>query len=297
MNGDNNIHYSLALPDFKWINGEIPILEVAQKVGLAVQGRKAICPQCSKPRLTFTTIHNGWKCWECEPTGKMHSVVDLVMLLRNCSLCQAAKWIGENWRVAGRVQIEYSENAHGSERQTYQRYQPIRVPDKSQPSLQALVASPGWREMPLSVKAICMTLFAMALDADDHVLSIGRRRLGELAGVHKPSTVVQAVREMEAIGLFSIDKGSWGNRGYNASTYRLTWWSEVLQAWLSQGYATPHALSPQPLSPHYLSATSITVPLGNHPPVEQRQDSGVEDCQLAGVMSSSTLSTGTAMAA
>src|ERR1017187_5227682 len=152
MNGDNNLHYSRAMHDFRWINAEIPILEVAQKVGLVVRGKKAICPQCGKRRLTFTTVHNGWKCWSCEPAGKMHSVIDLVMLERNCSPYEAAKWISENWSVAGRVQIEYSENAHGGERHTYQRYQPIRVPDKSQPSLQALVGSPGWLEMPLSVK-------------------------------------------------------------------------------------------------------------------------------------------------
>ena len=84
----------------------------------------------------------------------MHSVIDLVMLERNCPPYEAAKWISENWSVAGRVQIENSENAHGDNARTYQRYQPIRVPDKSQPSLRALVASPGWREMPLSVKAI-----------------------------------------------------------------------------------------------------------------------------------------------
>ena len=52
MNGDNNIHYSPALPDFKWINAEIPILEVAQKLGLVVRGKKATCP-ASTFRLTW----------------------------------------------------------------------------------------------------------------------------------------------------------------------------------------------------------------------------------------------------
>jgi hypothetical protein len=256
MNGDNNIHYSPALPDFKWINSEVPILEAAQKLGLVVRGKKAICPDCGKRQLTFTTVHNGWKCWSCEPGGKMHSVIDLVMAHRNCPAYEAAKWITENWRVAGRVQIEYSENARGKIRHTYQRYQPIPVPDRSQPSLEAIVASPGWREMPLSVKAIGVTLFAMALGADNHVTGISRRMLGELAGVHKPAAVVQAVREMEAIGLFAVDKGSWGIRGYKASTFRLTWWSQALQAWLSYGYATPPTLSPH----HPASGNSATAP-------------------------------------
>ena len=52
MNGDNNIHYSPALPDFKWINAQVPILEVAQKLGLVVRGKKATCP-ASTFRLTW----------------------------------------------------------------------------------------------------------------------------------------------------------------------------------------------------------------------------------------------------
>ena len=86
MNGDNNIHYSPALPDFKWINAEVPILEVAQRLGLVVRGKKATCPECSKRRLTFTTVRNGWKCWSCEPGGRMHSVIDLVYrFVKRCS--------------------------------------------------------------------------------------------------------------------------------------------------------------------------------------------------------------------
>jgi hypothetical protein len=271
MNGDNNIHYSPALPDFRWINAEVPILEVAQKLGLVVRGKKAICLECSKRRLTFTTVHNGWKCWSCEPGGKMHSVIDLVTVHRNCTVYEAAKWIGENWRVAGRVQIEYSENAHGRERHTYRRYQPVPVPDKSEPSIQALVASPGWREMPLSARVIAVTLFAMAETEDDRVVTISRRALGELAGVHKPIAIARAVRELEAIGLFAVDRGSWGNRGYRASTFKLTWWSKAFQAWLTQGYATPHTIPP-----HDPASTSNSETFGTHPPAGQEQESGME---------------------
>jgi hypothetical protein len=271
MNGDNNIHYSRALPDFKWINTEIPILEVGQKLGLLIRGKKAVCPECGKRRLTFTTVHNGWKCWECEPSGRMHSVIDLVMANRNCPPYEAAKWIGQNWKVAGRVQIECSENAHGSKRHSYHRYHPTRVSDKSKPSIQALIASPGWREMPLSARAIAVTLFAMAETEDNRVVSISRRALGELAGVHKPITIARAVRELEAIGLFAVDRGSWGDRGYKASTFRLTWWSQALQAWLSQGYATPHTLFPR-----HPASTGNSETFGTHPPAGQNQESGME---------------------
>jgi len=271
VNGDNRIHYSRALPDFNWINGEVPILEVAKKLGLVVRGKKTTCPECGKRRLTFTTVHNGWKCWSCDPGGKMRSVIDLVMAHRQCPPFEAAKWISENWEVAGRVQIEFSENSRGEKRHTYRRYQPIPIPDKSQPSIEALVASPGWRAMPLSVRVIAVTLLAMAVSDGGGTVSISRRMLGTLAGVHKPAAVVEAVREMEAIGLFAVDKGSWGDRGYRASTFRLTWFSQAFQAWLSRGYAPPSTIDPNPPK-----GTSNTVPLGNHPPPEPGQEPSLE---------------------
>ncbi len=271
MKGANNVHYSRALPDFKWINSEIPILEVAQTLGLVVRGKKMICPNCGKRRLTFTTVHNGWKCWSCEPEGKMRSVIDLVMVHRNCPAYEAAKWITENWPVAGRVQIEYSENARGNERHTYQRYQTIPVPDRSRPSIEALVASPGWREMPLSVRVIAVTLLAMALGTDNHLASVSRRTLGELAGVHKPVTIAQAVRELEAIGLFAVDRGSWGDRGYKPSTFRLTWWSQAFQAWLTRGYDPSTTLSH-----HHQDSTSKSETFGTIPPADEKQESDLD---------------------
>jgi len=167
----------------------------------------------------------------------MHSVIDLVMVHRNCSPYEAARWIGEHWRVAGRIQVERSENARGETRHTYHRYRPIPVPDKSKPSIQALVASPGWPEMPLSTRVIAVTLFAMVETEDNRVVTISRRQLPLVAGIRKSNTIAKAIRELEAIGLFAVDRGSWGDRGCKACTFRLTWWSQAFQAWLRQGYA------------------------------------------------------------
>lgn len=271
MNGDNNIHFSPPLPDFKWINNEIPIFEVAQRLSLAVCGKKAICPACAERRLTFTTVHNGWKCWNCDPGGKMRSVIDLVMVHRHCSPYEAAMWIGEHWRIAGCIQVERSENARGETRHTYRRYRPLPVPDKSKPSIQALVASPGWPEMPLSTRVIAVTLFAMVETEDNRVVTISRRQLPLVAGIHKSNTIAKAIRELEAIGLFAVDRGSWGDRGCKASTFRLTWWSEAFQAWLRQGYGIPH--TPSTTQP---PGSSNTETFGTHPPPGQKQESGLE---------------------
>jgi hypothetical protein len=197
----------------------------------------------------------------------MNSVIDLVMLYRNCSPYEAAKWISINWKVAGRIQIERSENARGETRHTYRQYRPISIPDKSKPSIQALVASPGWPEMPLSTRVIAMTLFAMVETEENRVVSISRRQLPLVVGIRKSNTIAKAIRELEAIGLFAVDRGLWGDRGWRASTFRLTWWSQAFQTWLTQGYALPSI--PPTTNP---DGTGNTETLGFHPPPGQRQE-------------------------
>jgi hypothetical protein len=237
VNGDNNIHYSRPLPDFKWINGEVPILEVAKKLGLVVRGKKTTCPECGKRRLTFTTVRNGWKCWSCDSGGKMRSVIDLVMALRQCPPYEAAKWISENWEVAGRVQIELSENARGEKRHTYRRYRPIPATDESRISIEALVASPGWREMSLSARVVAVTLLALARIDEKSSVTVSRRQLANLTGITDPNTLAKANREVQAIGLFEITRGFRTKYAERPTVYRLTWWSQVFQRWLKVGYA------------------------------------------------------------
>jgi hypothetical protein len=249
VNGDNHIHYSRALPDFKWINGEVPILEVAKKLGLVVRGKKTTCPECGKRRLTFTTVHNGWKCWSCDPGGKMRSVIDLVMARRQCPPFEAAKWISENCEVVGRVQIEFSENARGEKRHTYQRYRPVPATDESRPSIEALVASPGWREMSLSARVVAMTLFGLARMDDKNSVTTNRRELSYLTGITDPNTLAKANREVQAVGLFEIDRGFRTKYAGRPTVYRLTWWSQVFQRWLKAGYAVTETATPT--TPHH----------------------------------------------
>jgi len=59
MNGSNNFRYTPCFPDLKWINREIPILEVAQRLGIPVHGIKTICTECGARRLTFRPSTSG----------------------------------------------------------------------------------------------------------------------------------------------------------------------------------------------------------------------------------------------
>ena len=170
MDGSNHIRYSTAMPDMKFINSQIPILEVARAMGLEVRGRKATCPECKKKRLTFSVKFNCWRCWNCDPAGKRKTVIDLVMFILNVDAFNAAAWINKRWNVVSQVQMERSENRNGLTKHLYQRVRQIPVPERDKPNLQAIVTSPGWRDMALSARVVAVTLLALArMDANNSV--------------------------------------------------------------------------------------------------------------------------------
>ena len=266
MDGSNHIRYSKPMPDMKYINREIPILEVARELGLAVGGRKTICPECKKRRLTFSVKLNCWRCWNCDPAGKRKTVIDLVMFFLNFDAFNAAQWISDRWKIVSQVQVERSENQRGLTKHVYRRVRPIPIPERDKPSLQAIVVSPGWREMALSARVVAMTLLALAQMDDNNSVTISRKELSYLTGITDPNTLAKANREVQAIGLFEIDRGYRTKYAQRPTVYRLTWWSQVFQKWLSLGYALPETASPHlppisPIPPHHGTSTSGGFPL------------------------------------
>ena len=140
--------------------------------------------------------------------------------------------------------MERSENQHGITKHFYRRVRQIPVPERDKPSLQAIVTSPGWRDMALSARVVAMTLLALArMDARNSV-TIDRKGLSDLTGITDPSTLARANREVQAIGLFEIDRGFRTKYAERPTVYRLTWWSQVFQKWLRAGYALPEITSP-----------------------------------------------------
>ena len=94
-----------------------------------------------------------------------------------------------------------------------------------------------------------MTLLALArMDANNSV-TISRKGLSDLTGITDPSTLAKANREVQAIGLFEIDRGLQDEVRRAATVYRLTWWSQVFQRWLKAGYAVPETTTPTTQTP------------------------------------------------
>ena len=134
----------------------------------------------------------------------------------------------------------------------FNRRIPVLKVARDKPSLQTIVASPGWREMSLSVRVIAMTLFAIARTDASNSVRISRNELSAFTGVTDPATLAKANRELQAIGLFEIKRGFKTKHARRPTVYRLTWWSEVFQRWIKAGYAVPETAT---------ATTDIT----NHP--------------------------------
>jgi hypothetical protein len=189
------------------------------------------------------------------------------MFILNVDAFNAATWISERWNVVSEVQVERSENRRGLTKRVYSRVRQIPTPERDKPNLQAIVTSPGWRDMALSARVVAMTLLAVArMDANNSV-TISRKGVSELTGITDPSTLARANREVQAIGLFEIDRGYKTKYAQQPTVYRLTWWSQVFQRWLKAGYAVPEVatlpvLPSHPSQPHQGTSKSggITIP-------------------------------------
>jgi ribosomal protein L37AE/L43A len=278
MDGSNHIRYGKVMPDMKYVNREIPILEVARELGLAVRSRKTTCPECKKKLLTFSVKFNRWRCWHCDPAGKQKTVIDLVMFILNVDAFNAAAWISKCWNVVRQVQVERSENQRGLEKHVYSRKRQIPVPERDKPNLQAMVTSPGWREMALSARVVAMTLLALARMDEKNSVTINRKGLSYLTGITDPNTLAKANRELQAIGLFEVDRGYRTKYAERPTVYRLTWWSQVFQRWLKAGYAVPEITIPTTTDTtnHHGTSTSGGFPLpplaAERPPSEAQNN-------------------------
>jgi len=151
-----------------------------------------------------------------------------------------------------RVQAERSENRIRPAKHASRRARPTPIPNRDNPNLQGVVTNPGWREMSLSARVIAMTLLALARMDVNNSVTIDRKGLSDLTGITDPNTLAKANRELQAIGLFEIDRGYRTKYAERPTVYRLTWWSQVFQRWLTAGYAMPETTTPTTLNtPHH----------------------------------------------
>jgi len=153
---------------------------------------------------------------------------------------------------------------------------------RDKPNLQAIVTSPGWREMSLSARVIAITLFGFARRDANNSVTIDRKGLSYLTGITDPATLAKANCEVQAIGLFDITRGFRTKYAERQTVYRLTWWSQAFQRWRKGGYAVPETTTPTTpdTTNHRGTSTSEGIPLpvtpAEGPSSEVENESGDE---------------------
>lgn len=107
------------LPDLLYIKSRIPILYVAEKLGITPEHggatwTRARCfrPENHKngdrtPSLNFQTKRNKYMCFACD--DRLHSNIDLVMAVKGCTLLQAIHWFDKEYPGIPRIKERKKE--------------------------------------------------------------------------------------------------------------------------------------------------------------------------------------------
>ncbi len=77
---------------------QIPILQVAARLGIKVRGKKALCfgGHDTDPSLSFVLAKNIWKCFGCEMKGDS---ISLVMEVLRCDFKGALDWFAREFGI------------------------------------------------------------------------------------------------------------------------------------------------------------------------------------------------------
>jgi hypothetical protein len=204
------------LPDMNYIRCEIPIIEVAQALGLKIKGRSS--GHCWRvdhhkngdrtPSISFSK--NRAKCHVCD-VGSL-SNIDLVMAHENCSCGQAVAWIAARWEVP---MLPKHSKLRRPERWTTGR---VGVANCS--IVESLVRSGFWAWLDDAGRAVLMALVCFA-DPLTGEATISTRGLCRYSGKASRTTITGVISRLEIIGLLAVRREKDGAIR-KVSTYRLT---------------------------------------------------------------------------
>src|SRR5271154_5213744 len=146
-------------PDFEYIRTKLPILAVAQELGLRVNGYRAHCWRTEShrngdadPSIRFHKAKNRGRCFVCDPHA--WSNIDLVMFFKNCDLRAAVLWITARFSVP-----LLPKGAHIEDRETWS---PRFRSSDTEAVIETLVRSCLWRTLSHTERSILAVLATFA---------------------------------------------------------------------------------------------------------------------------------------
>lgn len=263
----NEYEHSTRLPSMKWLREQVPIFDLVKLLGLSRSGKYIHCWHPGKhkhgdrtPSVGIDIRRNKVHCFAC---GFDHSTIDLVMDVKQLDAKDAAQWLASIWKSAGYVEQKYEvresmKRVPGKTDQImptheWSKLKPKEIKKREKGYVEQLVGSRSWRKLTPATTKVMLSLLTLT-DPKTLTATISTRDLAHLVGMRR-SRVISALHAIEQLGMYASDTSyDKVNQKNKTKTYRLTWYSQVWQAWL-RGKIIPTTTS---------KSTSITVSQTDH---------------------------------
>jgi len=208
------------VPDLEWVKRNLPITDIAEKLGLEIRGRMIRCwrPEAHghgdrTPSVGVYYRRNRVKCFGTGCEGKLLSPIDLVMSVLNVKVFDAVLWLDGRFNIP---RIPKGTNLALKSKSI----RPYRV-SVSGFQFEGLIRSGLFAEMGDSEIRLLNVLCAYA-DAQTGLATLSYAALRRYSGIRKDSTVSKAVKQLERLHAVEITRGRGGNGLSACNQYRLT---------------------------------------------------------------------------
>lgn len=231
------------LPDARFVRREIPISEVAARLGLKGTGRYLFCwreGHAKRDRRPSVGIHvksNSVRCFQCD--ARNLSPVDLVQDVLGISVGAAFRWFQSEWSDIPKVRLKVTTSEHSKAQDVHRSYAARPWPTLT---CDALVLSPGWARLSHDGRALAAAIVArVPRELDVHpLLACSYQALQGWTGIGNRRTIARALRELRGIGLIQIALAPTGRetergRATYQTLVRLTCWSRRFVDWIEEG--------------------------------------------------------------
>jgi hypothetical protein len=223
------------VPDADYIRRDVPMSEVAEKLGLDVRDRWVRCHNDRSHWARIWLRKNMIKCFRC--ASRPMTTIDLVMNMLEMDVRQAINWIAERFDVHMRRK-RITRNLWGITRHLYTDYPPLKRPRRLELSIDVLRRAPLWGELTPTARRLAAFLIE-AVPRDSLVLSVTYRELQRSLQTANRGTLKRAFAQLCEIGLIETQREASENEGFvfyaSKTLVRLTWGSESFQSSLAPG--------------------------------------------------------------
>jgi hypothetical protein len=194
------------IPDMRYINRQVPILEVARALDLKLDGeRKIHCWHTERHKngdrtasVGIRSTNNTAKCFACD--SKPMGPIDLVMDVLTMPPADAAIWIASRFDVPS-IPARKRVNNSGLARHQTGYGRPFEL----------LVRSGLWAQLPEAARCIAVPMLELSEKQrptdDEFVVQISYFGLARYSGVHSPNSIRKALLALSEIGFIKLPDG------------------------------------------------------------------------------------------